>query len=545
MITHLRIQDFAIIQTIDIDFNDGLNIITGETGSGKSIIIEAVSMALGTRADTTFVRTGKSKASIQMVVEHEDQDYVITREISANGKSLCKLNDQLITLSQLQQFCKQIVDIHGQYDHQSLLNPENHLNFIDMYDKKALTPVKERVSNLYEQYADVKSRLKSLIQNANERARKQDFMRFELAEIDGSNLQSGEDEELAQRITMLQNGEKITQNISSSYEMLFGNTPSATEFLGKSLRLLEEIASYSPDIHSIKEVLSESYYKLEDLSPELRETMDRISFSPQELDEAIQRMDQLDSLKRKYGNTVEEILEYRNKIYTDLQDIENIDTLKIQLQDQLTSCEKELKQASEELSKLRKSSAKELEEKINQELQELNFKNAYFIAKFSEDIKDGHPTYSENGTDLCEFLMCSNKGEVPKPLAKIASGGEISRVMLAFKRIMGDYDNIPTMIFDEIDSGISGITATIVGKKLREISKNHQIICITHLPQIAAYGDFHYQIQKVTDEDSTHTVVAALSEEEKVEEIARLLGGMNITKASLENAKELIELSCK
>lgn len=545
MITHLRIQDFAIIETIDIDFENGLNILTGETGSGKSIIIEAVSMALGSRADTTFVRTGKPKAIIQMVAEHEGEEYIITREISANGKSLCKINDQLVTLNQLQQLCRQIADIHGQYDHQSLLNPENHLNFVDMYDKKSLIPTRERVASLYEKYADVKTKLKNLIQNANERARKQDFMRFELTEIDGANLQLGEDEEVSQKITMLQNGEKIAQNLSNSYELLFSEIPSASEFLGKSLKLLEEIASYSPDIYSVKEGLSECYYKLEDLSPQLRAIMEQISYSPQELDEAIQRADQLETLKRKYGSTLEEILEYREKIFNSLQDMENIDTVKVQLEDQIKVFENELAQASEELSALRKASAQELEAKVNKELQDLNFKDAFFIVEFSQDTKDEKPNYSQNGTDLCEFLICSNKGEVPKPLVKIASGGEISRVMLAFKRIMGDYDRIPTMIFDEIDSGISGITAAIVGKKLREIAKNHQIICITHLPQIAAYGDFHYQIQKISDENSTHTTVAPLSQDQKVEEIARLLGGMNITKASLDNAKELIETSCK
>ncbi len=545
MITHLRIQDFAIIETIDIDFENGLNILTGETGSGKSIIIEAVSMALGSRADTTFVRTGKPKAIIQMVAEHEGEEYIITREISANGKSLCKINDQLVTLNQLQQLCRQIADIHGQYDHQSLLNPENHLNFVDMYDKKSLIPTRERVASLYEKYADVKTKLKNLIQNANERARKQDFMHFELTEIDGANLQLGEDEEVSQKITMLQNGEKIAQNLSNSYELLFSEIPSASEYLGKSLKLLEEIASYSPDIYSVKEGLSECYYKLEDLSPQLRAIMEQISYSPQELDEAIQRADQLETLKRKYGSTLEEILEYREKIFNSLQDMENIDTVKVQLEDQIKVFENELAQASEELSALRKASAQELEAKVNKELQDLNFKDAFFIVEFSQDTKDEKPNYSQNGTDLCEFLICSNKGEVPKPLVKIASGGEISRVMLAFKRIMGDYDRIPTMIFDEIDSGISGITAAIVGKKLREIAKNHQIICITHLPQIAAYGDFHYQIQKISDENSTHTTIAALSQDQKVEEIARLLGGMNITKASLDNAKELIETSCK
>ncbi len=542
MISHIRIKDFAIIDLIDLDFHDGLNIITGETGAGKSIIIEAVSLALGSRADSTFIRSGKDKAVVQMIADLDGEEYIITRELSANGKNICKINDEIVSLSQLNKLCKRIADVHGQYDHQSLLNPDNHLKLIDTYHENEISPIRDQVSDLFQKYSDTKSELASLLKNQADAERKRDFMRFELSEITAANPFLGEDDDLAQKLILLQNSEKIYQNLSSIYELLYDASPSATDNIGKSLHMLQEIGSFSDDINAFHEALSDVYYKIEDITSEVRRFKDGISFSNETLEDTISRLNILDSLKRKYDGSIEKVLEYKQNITLELEKIENIDSIREKLTKQLSDYENALFKSSRALTTLRKESAKEIENHINEELKELNFKDTCFIVSFQEET-NGKSVFSANGIDRIEFLITTNKGEFPKPLAKIASGGEISRIMLAFKQIIGDFDLIPTMIFDEIDVGISGITASIVGKKLMDISKRHQIICITHLPQIAAFGDYHYKIDKESVNESTHTTVSPLDHSNKINEIARLLGGINITDTTIKSAEELIHLS--
>lgn len=558
MISHIHIRDFAIINELDVDFHAGFNVITGETGAGKSIIIEAVSLALGSRADTAFIRSGKEKAIIELVLDgknekvssllkenglEEEEQLIIRREITANGKSTCRINGSLVSVSFLNKLCKYEADIHGQYDHQSLLNPELHITLLDLYDEANIFPAKETVASLFSEYNKVKQTLSALSRSEKDAKRKHDFMQFELQEITAANLSVNEDEELQERITLLQNSERIYQNLSSAYALLCNDAPSALDGLGKSKQKLEEITLFSKEISEFTEQLSDCYYKIEDLSSQIRHYIDDISFSEQELDEALNRMDEIDALKRKYGNSIEEILEYQIQLQENLELIEDTDQKKETLTQQLSILEKELLTASQTLSSLRKVAAKKMETSINQELTELNFNDAKLSISFKVQETQKEPSFTSEGIDQIEFLISTNKGEAEKPLAKIASGGEISRIMLAFKRIVGELDSIPTMIFDEIDSGISGITASIVGKKLLQIAQNHQIICITHLPQIAAFGQYHYQIQKTTENDITQTTVLPLSHEEKVKEIARLLGGINITDTTIKSAEELLALS--
>jgi len=538
MISHISIKDFAIIENTEINFHDGLNIITGETGAGKSIVIEAISLALGSRADTTFVRSEKEKAVIQLVAFIDDKDVIITREISSAGKNLCKINGEIVTLAQLNQLCKRIADIHGQYDHQSLLNPENHMHLLDSYKSKATSFIKEEVASCYSKYTELKNKLASIVSNYEENLRKHDFMRYELDEIRNAKLVLNEDSELAAEITLLQNSEKIYQNLSNSYAISYEESSSALDGLKKSLTLLQDISEFSKEVSGVADEFSDAYYKFEDLCREIRNIRDKISFSQQDLDNALARLDFIDSLKRKYGDSIEKVLKYADNIEEQLAYIENIDEARDSLTAELAECEGNLKQSSEKLSMLRKQSAGELEQKILAELKELNFNDSYLATEFARE--NG---YTANGIDKVEFLIRTNKGEPLKPLSKIASGGEMSRIMLAFKKIIAGYDEIATMIFDEIDSGISGITASIVGKKLCQIAENHQIICITHLPQIAAFGKHNYKIQKKSDANMTYTTVAELDENEKVKEIARLLGGMHVTNAALKNARELVELS--
>lgn len=555
MISHISIRNFAIIDEMGLDLHPGLNIITGETGAGKSIIIEAISVALGSRADTAFVRTGKDKAFITLVIDTKDCDVsglleesgvpaedqlIIKREISSAGKSLCRVNGEVVPLSFLSRLCKKIADIHGQYDHQSLLNPEYHIRLLDLYDGKTIAPARDRVSKGYEKYTSAKRELDNLTNGLADSARKRDFMAFELQEIESAELLFREDEALADKINIMQNSGRIYQGLSEAYELVFANSPSAMEAMGKSMRCLADICDFSPDIASFSETVSDCYYKLEDLGTELRRYKDSISFSPEELDTAIGRMDQIDGLKRKYGGSLERIFAYQDELRTSLSNIENADAKMEELTGRVSRCHGELLTASRQLSALRKKAAERMAKQITEELKALNFNDAFLLVDFKNEEK---PSYTEHGIDTVEILISTNKGEAPKPLVKIASGGEISRIMLAFKRIIGDLDRIPTMIFDEIDSGISGITASIVGKKLLQISTSRQILCITHLPQIAAFGEHHYKIQKFTDESSAHTTVVPLSEKEKVDEIARLLGGINITETTKKSAEELLRLS--
>lgn len=538
MITHISIRDFAIIENVEIDFHEGLNIITGETGAGKSIVIEAVSLALGSRADTAFVRSGKEKAVVQLVGTLMGQEYVITREVSTAGKNLCKVNGEIVTLAHLNLICKKIADIHGQYDHQSLLNPDYHIKLVDMYKKDQIEPVKQKVSSIFMHYREISGQLRRLLADESESKRKRDFMEFELNEIRKAELIPGEYEQLEETITLLQNSEKIYESLANAYEILNGEEYSSLTGTRRALDMLGMITDYSQNLSDIHSQLSDAFYQIEELSDEIRNLRDRTVFSPDELNQAIGRMDMLDSMKRKYNLSIEEIIAYGKELEEKLSYVENIDQMKEELTQLHRKCESDLSEACQELSQLRKEASAELEEKILTELEELNFKDAQLSIQFRTASE-----FSDNGTDIVEFMISTNRGEALKPLSKIASGGEMSRIMLAFKKIVGDYDDIPTMIFDEIDAGISGITASIVGRKLKQIAASHQIICITHLPQIAAFGAHNYKISKESDDNNTYTTVLHLGSDEKIQEIARLLGGMNITETTLQSAKELIEAS--
>ena len=534
MISHISIKDFAIIEDVQIDFHEGLNLITGETGAGKSIIIEAVSLALGARADTAFVRSGKDKAVVQLAADLDDEEYVITREVSSSGRNLCKINGEIVTLGQVSTLCSRIADIHGQYDHQSLLDTEHHIDLVDLYSKDTISPLKAQVAGSYAAFRKAASELSSLLSGFAEKQRKKDFMAFELAEIDDADLKPGEDTELENRISLLQNSEKIYTALESAYN----SEQSASYALSKVLALIQDISQYSPELKSLDDRISDIYYSLEDVCSDIRSIRDKSEFSPEELDIAISRLDEINRLKMKYGNSIEEIIAYRDNLEKSISEVDNIDELKEKLTAEKKQAEAELQKLSAQLSEARKKAALSLQEKILYELKDLNFKDADMVIDFRQADQ-----YSATGTDIVEFMITTNRGEALKPLAKVASGGEMSRIMLAFKKIVGDYDHIPTMIFDEIDTGISGITASIVGKKMCQIAQSHQIICITHLPQIAACRGHNFKIVKETRDDATFTNVIPLNSEEKAEEIARLLGGINITETTIQSAKELIKAS--
>ena len=545
MIDHISIKDFAIIDNTEIDFSDGLSVITGETGSGKSIVVTAISLALGSRADSSYVRHGEEKAIVELSGNLNGEEIVIVREVSASGKNLCKLNGRMATLAELSETAKKLADIHGQYDNQSLLDPGTHLRIVDDYRAEKINPIKEKYHNAYVLYTEKKKELNSLLSLESENKRKLDFYKFEVKEIDEADLSLGEYEETKERITLLQNGEKIYAAVNKAHEALSGgmsDSQGAYSLLGNALSEIESISEYSKDLSEAKENLSDVYYKVEDLNSVLRDISESISFSPQELDEAIERLSIIEGLIKKYASMgtdesddpIKRILSYRDSIASELLKIENFDEEKERLARELKNAEEEMLERATELSCARQISAGDLKKKILSELIDLNFGDSDLDIHFTKVEP------SPNGIDEAEILISTNRGEPLKPLIKTASGGEISRIMLAIKRIVAEYDNIPTLIFDEIDQGISGKTASVVGRKLKEISKGHQVICITHLPQIAAVSDTGYRIYKESDESNTYTHVKKLSTDEKIEEVARLIGGESITDAAREAARALI-----
>ncbi len=549
MLSHIYIKNFAIIREIDIDLEEGLNIISGETGTGKSILIQAVNMALGGRGSSSLIARNADKAKVQLVfslseqekkliqdiVQPEDDQLIITREFSQNGKSIAKINGEIVNLSTLSNVAKHLIDIHGQYDNQTFLNSDNHIRILDNFMFEKITPVKEELKKVYSQYSDVRKSLIKIRSNHSEFLRKQDFMRFELEEITNAAVKLGEDETLYHEIEILQNSEKIFSALSQSYDIL------STADLEKCISLMESIALYDNAYAEITSSLSESIYLLRDLSEDIRHHRDAITFEPGAIDNAISRLDLIDKLKLKYGGSIEKVLEYVEVCQKELSINENIKEHETQLSSQLAKLRKEILSISENLTVLRRESALKLTELMTKELQELNFANAEFGVDMSTVLNQkGSPALSENGNDKVEFLFNANKGSSLKPLANIASGGEISRISLAFKRITSDIDQIPTMIFDEIDTGISGITASVVGRKMNQIGKKHQIICITHLPQIAAAGNHQYLIAKNDSDEESYTTITKLSYQDRIKEISRLLGGDTITEITLASAKELL-----
>ena len=535
MIQHLLIQNFAIIENTEIEFEDGLNIITGETGSGKSIVIEAVSLALGARADSSFVRSGKDKAVIQLAASLDGQDYVITREISATGKNLCRLNGHLVTLGEISALASRIADIHGQYDNQNLRDPRQHLALVDQYRDAEISPLRAEFDAAYAAYKESRGQLDTLLKSEKESRKQADFYRFELAEIQRVDPSPEEDEELTEQIAILQNSEKIFSAVESAYGPLDENEFNVLSLMGNIQSSLESIRNFSREFAETADIFNDAYYGLQDVAARIAGIREQISFRPEELDKLISRLDQIDELKKKYGGSIGDVLAYRDRIQQELSQLENFDELRGTLEQETKQRLRALRTAAAALTGARQASAEALGQAIESELHDLNFDSARFEIRIS-----AAPAISAEGGDEAEILISTNRGEPLKPLIRVASGGEISRIMLAIKNITGTYDKIPTMIFDEIDAGISGITASIVGRKLREISSSHQIICITHLPQIAACGDANYRICKETDANSTYTHVDRLDEEATVDEIARLLGGEIITETTRRSARELI-----
>lgn len=538
MISHILIRDFATIENTEVSFHKGLNAITGETGAGKSVVASAISLALGSRADTSMVRTGCETATVQMVAEYNNHEVIITREISTTGKNFCRIDDRIVTLNELQELCSKIADVHGQYDNQSLLNVDRHLGLVDEYEHSAIAPVRKKVAELYENYIDAGKRLEEARKQIENNDEMKELLTFQIDEIEKASLIPGEEDKHREELEVMENNERIYAALDEAYAHANGEDISAMSKLDSVIMPMRNITQFSREAADIEDELSDFYYRFEDIANRIRDMRDKIVFNPNRIEELNDRLHYIKELKKKYGETIDEIHLKRDSMENELHALNNLDSEVDSLQLEYSRIEEMLANETENLTRLRKASADSLQGKIQAELENLNFNNAQISIDF-----DVAPDFGPNGVDKVEFLLTTNVGEPLKPLSKIASGGEMSRIMLAFKKIIGEYDGIGTMIFDEIDSGISGETADIVAKELGQISKSHQLIIITHLPQIAASAEHNYRIEKSDDSFRTYTVINELSEKEKITEIARLLAGVNISDITLASAQEMINLA--
>ena len=539
MIDRIEINNFATIEHLSFDLGDHFNVITGETGAGKSVLITAVSTVLGDRADTSMVRTGADRAFIQIAGTKNGEDVVISREILAGGKSVSKLNGEMVTLGQLRNFCKVWIDIHGQYDNQQILDPDNHILITDSYHSEVLEPELEKLRSCYDEYKAAQKEYDDLLKAEKEAARQQDYYRFEYNYIRELKLYESEDKELQDRLAMMKNSSRIFRNVRSSYDILQGNGyeggPSMLDELSRVASELSDIGSFSEQISSMASRTYDAYYSLDDIASSLRDLLTSLDFSEQDMDDISGRLAVIEDAKRKYHMSVEEIIAYGNELGGRLEMIQNFDSEKKRLADIARSRYDELEAQADHVSELRHIIAARLESAIIKELADLEFANSEFKIDINRLDEIGPLGY-----DRVEFLISTNPGDPLMPLTKIASGGEISRIMLAFKHIIGETDRVETMIFDEIDTGISGHTALVVGRKLSEIADHRQIISVTHLPQIAAYGDDNYLISKSVDNQKSYTNIGHLDEESKVRMLAALFSGSSESENALEAARELI-----
>lgn len=544
MIDRIIIDNFATIEHLSFDLGDGLNIITGETGAGKSVLVTAISTVLGDRADTTMVRTGADRAFIQIAGTRDGEDVIISREIMAGGKSVSKLNGEMVTLGQLRSFCSDWVDIHGQYDNQQILDPDNHIQITDSFHGEAIRPELEKLRTVYDAYRSAQKEYDDLLKAEASAIQQKDYYSFEYKYIDDLKLYPGEDEGLRERLEMMKNSSRIFQAVRSSYDILqssdYGGAPSLLDSLSHVVSELSDISSYSESLASVAERVSDSYYALDDASSVLRDLLSGLSFSEADMDEVSGRLAVIEDAKRKYRKSVEEILEFRDELGSRLNMIQNFDAEKSRLAEAAHKRYALLEDQASHVSELRHIIAQRLESAMTKELNDLEFANSEFRIDIKKTDEIG-----PLGFDKVEFLISTNPGEPLMPLTRIASGGEISRIMLAFKHIIGETDRVETMIFDEIDTGISGHTALVVGKKMSEIASHRQIISVTHLAQIAAYGDDNYLISKSIDKDKSYTNIEHLDDDSKVRMIATLFSGSAESENALQAARELIQQAGK
>lgn len=553
MLQNLHVKNLALIDEIEVEFKDGLNILTGETGAGKSIILGSISLALGGRYTKDILRQGAEYGFVELtfLVENESQQkklkemdiypeegmVTLSRRLMA-GRSVSRINGETVQMGLLKEVSSILIDIHGQHEHQSLLYKKNHLGIVDAFAREYLAEDKKKAAQAYKAYKACEKELKEAMADESQRVKELSFLKFEVSEIQEAHLLPGEDEELESLYRRMTNSKKIADSVNEAYLYTSEGGGNASEALSRAIRALSEASEYDDRAAQLYDQLVEVDSLLNDFNRELADYSKTCEFSDEEFYETENRLNEINHLKTKYGDTVEKILDYCASQEERIGILEDYDNYILRLKDQCAKAEEALRQSTARLTKIRKKQAKILEQAIEEGLKDLNFENVKFRIQF-ESTKD----YTAEGMDDIEFMISLNPGQPVKPLAGVASGGELSRIMLAIKAVMAKRDETETLVFDEIDVGISGRTAQKVSEKMAFIGTKHQVICITHLAQIAAMADHHYMIEKSTKKGDTKTSIELLDEKRSIEELARILGGARITDTVVQSAVEMKELA--
>ncbi|KRL68381.1 DNA repair protein RecN [Companilactobacillus versmoldensis] len=557
MLKKLIINNFAIISQLQLDFKNGMTALTGETGAGKSIIIDALGLLVGSRSSVDFVRTGQNSLTVQGLFEvskdspvfavldkygikHEDNLLIIKREINRKGRNVCRVNNELIKTTVLKEIGRYLVEIHGQNQSQELLDEDNHIDILDRYADDSFVSL---LTDYQTQFSDLqakKSRLRAIQKDSQNIAQRIDMLKFQIEEIDSAQVKSGEDDQLDEEKNHLANFEKISTALQNSYEILSTNSTGAVDSLGKVRQELEDIKEYDSAYQELYESIDGAYYQVQDDMATISDQIDGLDFDENRLDEIQKRLIVLDNLKKKYGPTLDEVIQFGKDAHDELSKIDMDDNSQDKLEKQIDQQQAKLMKIAEKISQQRHETAKTLIKSINHELKDLYMKNARFDVDFKILNSDN---MTEKGIDQIRFTLKTNLGEDYKPLVKVASGGELSRVILAFESIIAEKMNVETIVFDEIDTGVSGRVAQSIGDKIYRVASALQVLCITHLPQVAAMSDQQYQIQKKTAHNKTETEVSLLNSQARIEAISLMLAGTKITDLTREHAKELLELA--
>lgn len=556
MLYECSIRNLAVIEALHVQCGRGFHVLTGETGAGKSIIIDALGLIAGGRGSSDLVRHGSDKAEIEcsfdVPLDHpvwnvleelgieasSEEVLVIRREVSSQGKSTARINGQMVNLAMLKKVGEHLVNIHGQHEHQSLLKKEQHIFWLDAYGEQDIQVLYTKYQKTYSAYKALQQQLHDIKQMNKESLQMLDLYKFQIDEIEKAELTIGEDECLLEEKHKLTNAEKLFQATSQSYENLNG-TERGLEWTSKAIELVEQVVSFdNPVFAPMLEQMKSAYYQLEDAAYQLRDYAEHIEFNPVRIDEIETRLDLISSFRRKYGDSIEEILQYLSKIKAEVEVIENKDERVEQLEKQVSEQHMKMKDLADKLTKARKKWAISLSSKIEAELKELHMERTRFEVQMK-----ARSEFTADGQDEVEFMISPNPGEPLKPLSKIASGGEISRIMLALKSIFADVDRIPVLVFDEVDTGVSGRAAQAIAEKMSRLSKDCQVFSITHLPQVACMSDIHFEVSKKVDGSNTFTQLHQLNEQQRIKELARMLGGVEVTSTTEHHAKEMLAMA--
>lgn len=550
----MTIKNFAIIESLSLTFQEGMTVLTGETGAGKSIIIDALGLLVGGRGSADFIRHGEERLELQGLfalaednlacrnaliengIDASDDMVVLERSLFRSGKNSCRINGKLVTTVLLRQIGSKLIDIHSQHEHQELMNEEFHLSLLDRFASDKIKPALTKYQTNFKEYQTIEKEWQNWTKNERELAQRLDMLRFQQQEIENANLQAGEEDRLLEQKNILANFEKLNENLQGAYAAIQGE-PGGLEFVGEAMRQMEAAASIHTDYKAVSEAISSSYYMLEDSMSQIRQSLDQLEFQPEELNQIESRLNDLNQLKRKYGKTIEDIIQYEQEISSEMEKLTDSELHVGHLETKLATLKAELTKQANTLTEIRKKAAVTLEKQIKQELNHLYMEKAIFSVRFEANKME----LTDSGQDSVVFYMSTNPGEPLKPLAKIASGGELSRMMLALKTIFSRHQGITSIIFDEVDTGVSGRVGQAIAEKIYAVSVGSQVLCISHLPQVAAMANHHYYITKKVQNKRTTTSVTVLKGEEKVEEISRMIAGIEVTELTKQHAKEMIE----